>query len=290
MILKKIKIWLLATRAETLLLSISPITIGSFLAYKDIPLNIPLLILTYLYGIFLHLGTNLCNDYYDFIKGADNENRIAPFSTIQLNLTSLRQIKCAYSMFFIIAFLIGLVFVYRGGILVLMLFTLPIFSGFFYTASSKALGYLGFGELLVFIFFGPFAVLGTYFLQTLKLSYLPILTGLVPGLFAIIILSINNLRDKELDQKANKKTSAVRFGKTFVQTEILLSAFLIFIIPWTFYFFINKTVIITSSFFIFFIPFKPIIKLTNLFSLNKAIQKTVILQTVYTLLFCAGLL
>ncbi len=290
MIWKKIKIWFLATRVETLFISLSPITIGSFLAYLETSLNIYILILTYLYGIFLHLGTNLSNDYYDYLKGADNENRIAPFSTIQTKLTTLKEIKFAYLLFFILAFLIGIIFVSRGGKIVLLLFTLPIFCGFFYTGGSKALGYLGFGELLVFIFFGPFAVLGTYYLQTLKLSLVPILAGFAPGFLSVAILLINNLRDKELDRKANKKTLAVRLGKKFTQTEFLLSIILTFFIPWIFYFSMNNSLILTSSLFIFFIPFKLIFKCENLFLLNKAIQKMVIVQIVYTILFCLSLI
>lgn len=66
--LKNLKIWALATRAETLIASISPMIIGTFLASKEVKINYLILASTYLYGIFLHIGTNLSNDYYDFFK------------------------------------------------------------------------------------------------------------------------------------------------------------------------------------------------------------------------------
>lgn len=287
--MNKIKIWILATRAETIFISLSPIAIGSFLAYKETSINIPILILTFLYGIFLHLGTNLSNDYYDFLKGADNENRIAPLSTIQRNLTSLREVKFAFSLFFILAFLIGLIFIFRTGLITLLLFTLPIFAGYFYTGGTKALGYLGFGDILVFIFFGPFAVLGTYYLQTLKISYLPILAGFGPGFLSTAVLIINNLRDIELDKIVNKNTLAVKFGKKFTQLEFLFCIIFAFSIPWIFYFSLNKTFVLSSSLFIFFVPFKLIFKFENNFLLNKGIQKIAMLQIVYTVLFCLGM-
>lgn len=290
MLINKLKIWLSATRAETLFISISPITIGVFLAHKQTSLDMPILILTFLYGVFLHLATNLSNDYYDYIKGADNENRIAPFSTIQLKLTSLIQIKIAFLIFFSLAFVIGTMFIYKTGLLILILFALPIFSGFFYTGGSKPLGYLGLGEILVFIFFGPFCVLGTYYLQTLKLCYLPVLAGFANGFFATTILAINNLRDMHLDEKANKKTLAVRFGAKFAKTEILLLIFFAFSISLFFYFITKNIFFLTSLLLIFFIPFKTIFKLENLSLLNVAIQKIVMIQTAYTILFCIALI
>ena len=287
--LSKVKTWTVATRAETLVASISPIAIGACIVSTHTQLNISIFILTVLYGLFLHIGTNLSNDYYDFLKGADTEKRIAAFSSIQLKLTSLKQIKTAYTISFALAFIIGLYFVYIGGLLVLLLFTLPIFFGYFYTAGKKPLGYIGLGDILVLIFFGPFATLGTYYLQTLKISYLPILAGLAPGFLSTAILIVNNLRDIEVDRPANKKTLAVKMGKRFSQIEYFLCLFLTFIIPLLYYSITKKPFLLISSLTVFLAPFFLILKFKNPSQLNDGLKKTVLVLVIYTIVFCLGL-
>jgi 1,4-dihydroxy-2-naphthoate polyprenyltransferase len=290
MFLKNIKIWIKATRLETLIISICPITISAFLAHKEVEVNFLILFLSYLYGLFIHLGTNLANDYFDFIKGTDTPNRIAPLSTIQTNETSLKQIKIAYILCFSIAFIIGLFFIFRGGILPSLLFALPIFAGLFYTAGSKALGYIGLGEILVFLFFGPYAVLGTYFLQTLKISIIPIIIGCGIGFLATAVLVINNLRDMQTDKEADKNTLVVKFGKKFGQIEYFLCTIFAFLIPFIYFSISKKPLILCSSIFIFFVPFKLVKNYQESFLLNNGLQKTVFLTIIYTIFFCLGLI
>jgi 1,4-dihydroxy-2-naphthoate octaprenyltransferase len=289
MIPKKIKIWLLAARAETLFISICSIMIGVFLASLEVKLNIPILILTFLYGLFAHIGTNLSNDYFDYLKGADTENRIAPLSTIQNKLTSLKEVKIVYSTAFFLALLIGIIFIFRGGIIVFLMFSFPIIFGFLYTGGPYPLGYLGFGDLLVFIFLGPFSVLGTYFLQTLKFSYLPIIASLGTGFLSVAILTINNLRDLETDKIVNKNTLAVRFGKKFVQMEFIMSIILVFLSTYLSYLYLKKPLILSSLIIIFFVPFKLIFNFKNPKFLNDSMKKIAILQIIYTILFCISL-
>jgi len=291
MFYKKFKIWLLAIRAETLTLSICSITSGAFLAKNEVKLNYVILLLTYLYGLFLHIGTNLSNDYFDYLKDADNKNRIAPFSTLQRKLTSLKQIKVAYIISYVLAFLIGLFFLWINFSLVSLFFILPIICGFFYTAGKNALGYLGFGELLVLIFFGPFAVSGTYFLQTSHLSYLTIIGGLGIGFLITSVLVINNLRDTEIDRLANKKTLAVRFGKKFAIIEYYSLILFAFFIPLILFIILKqRPFLILSSLLLVFAPIKLIKSYKkNPFLLNLALQKTVMLVIIYTVFFCIGL-
>ena len=284
--MNKIKLWLEATRAETLLASLSPMVIGAVIASQYTQINISVLIFTFIYGLLLHVGTNLSNDYYDFIKGADTDERIAPFSTIQKGTTSLKKINIAFSICFLLAFLIGLLFILRGGIIVALLFTLPIIFGYFYTAGTKPLGYIGLGEILVLLFFGPFACLGTYYLQTLQISILPIIAGLGPGFLSIAILVVNNLRDIDVDKKANKNTLAVRFGKKFAQTEYSVCIFLAFLVPYLYFILSKKPLILSCSSFILLTPFKDIYKFKNPSILNDGLKKTVLLLVIYTIIFC----
>ncbi|NGX56029.1 MAG: 1,4-dihydroxy-2-naphthoate octaprenyltransferase [Candidatus Anoxychlamydiales bacterium] len=290
MVLEKFKIWVLATRANTLVVSICPIFLGSALALKVTNINFSVFLLTLCYGLFLHIGTNLSNDYYDYLKGVDTDNRIAPFSTIQLNLTSLKEIKIAFSLSFILAFFTGLILAFKSNILVATLFPIPIFFGLYYTKGKNPLGYMGLGEILVLIFFGPFASFGSYYLQTMKFSVLPIVVGLAPGLFSTAILVVNNLRDIDCDKRAKKNTLSVRFGKNFTKVEYYICLIAIFFIP-VIYFSITKNyLVLLANFAILLAPIKTIKNFKDLKVLNIALQKTVLSMILFSLIFFLGIL
>src|SRR5438874_11819410 len=104
--------------------------------------------------------------------------------------------------------------IYRAGSAIAVVAAASIASGLLYTAGKKPLAYLGLGELFVFIFFGPVAVSGTYYVQTLDFNMAVLVAGCAPGLLSCAILAINNLRDVEGDLKAGKMTLAVRFGRS----------------------------------------------------------------------------
>ena len=115
---------------------------------------------------------------------------------------------------FFLALLIGIYLVYQGGLIILLIGSFALVSGYCYTAGPYPLGYNGFGDIFVFIFFGLIAVPGTYYLQSGNLfSKESILIGSAIGFIAVAILCVNNIRDIESDKKVGKKTLAVRFGK-----------------------------------------------------------------------------
>jgi 1,4-dihydroxy-2-naphthoate octaprenyltransferase len=110
---------------------------------------------------------------------------------------------------------------------------LSIASGILYTAGPFPLAYIGASELFVVVFFGPVAVLGTYYVQALQFSSFAFWAGLVPGLLSTGLLAVNNLRDRNQDVKANKKTLAVRFGERFARLEyslVVLAAALVLLV------------------------------------------------------------
>jgi 1,4-dihydroxy-2-naphthoate octaprenyltransferase len=108
---------------------------------------------------------------------------------------------------------------------------LSIASGILYTGGPMPLGYLGLGDLFVLIFFGPVAVGGTYYVQSLEISEVVILAGFGPGLLATALLAVNNLRDEPTDKKVGKRTLAVRFGPGFARAEYLAAFALALILP-----------------------------------------------------------
>jgi 1,4-dihydroxy-2-naphthoate octaprenyltransferase len=187
--------------------------------------------LTLLAALSIQIGTNYCNDYFDFKKGADTHERLGPTRATQAGLVRPAQMRVAYQLAFAISALLGLALVWRGGLPILVIGLLSIASGIMYTAGKYALGYLGLSELFVLIFFGPVAVAGTYYLQTLHLNIGTVVAGLSPGLWSVAILCVNNLRDRQQDIKANKKTLAVRLGKEFAQYEYIACIALALLIP-----------------------------------------------------------
>lgn len=170
-------------------------------------------------ALLIQIGTNFANDYFDFVKGTDTEERIGPKRATQAGLVSPRTMLWATVLVFALAFVPGAYLVYRGGWPILAIGLVSVLCGVLYTGGPFPLGYLGLGDIFVLVFFGPVAVGGTYYVQTLTLSDDVLVAGLMPGLFSTAILTVNNLRDADTDVKTGKRTLAVRFGKSFARWE-----------------------------------------------------------------------
>lgn len=171
--------------------------------------------------LFIQIGTNFANDYYDFIKGADGNDRLGPQRMTQGGHVSPDIMKYAAFFCFLMAFVFGLFLVYHGGFQILIIGVLAIFFGLIYTAGPFALAYKGGAEIISYLFFGPISVMGTYYLQSLTWNWDLLYIGSGIGLISAAILVVNNTRDMASDAKANKRTWAVRFGKTFSYIEYI---------------------------------------------------------------------
>ena len=232
----KLKSWWSTARPNTLAVSIAPVLLGISLAFHNNQLNnIFVAFLTLVAAIMIQIGTNFINDYYDFIKGADDQNRLGPIRSAQSGLLSLSEIKYGGFMSFLIALIIGVYLVIEGGVPILIIGSLSLLSGYCYTGGPYPLGYNGLGDIFVFLFFGLLAVPGTYYLQTnILFDFNSILIGSSIGCIAVAILCVNNIRDVNTDKKIGKQTLAVRFGAFPViilfDTMILLSYFFIIIL------------------------------------------------------------
>lgn len=218
-----LKTWMLAARPKTLWAGAAPVIIGTALAATDGAFH-PLAALCALLGaLLIQIGTNFANDYFDFVKGTDTAERVGPIRATQAGLVTPSQMRNATMVVFGLAFLSGLFLVYRGGMPILALGLISILLGVLYTGGPFPLGYLGLGEVFVFIFFGPVAVAGTHYVQSLQWVPLAWLAGAAPGLISCAILIANNLRDADGDVKTGKRTLAVRFGKPFARREYALA-------------------------------------------------------------------
>jgi 1,4-dihydroxy-2-naphthoate octaprenyltransferase len=202
-----------AARPKTLGAAVAPVVVGTAMAAEAGAFHAASALCAALGAILIQIGTNFSNDYLDFVKGADRASRRGPTRATQAGWVSVTAMRRATILTFALAFLSGLYLIWRGGWPVLAIGVGSIASGVWYTAGRWSLAYLGLADLFVLVFFGPVAVGGTYYVQALAVSG-PVLTaGLAPGLLATGILLVNNLRDREEDARAGKKTLVVRFGR-----------------------------------------------------------------------------
>jgi 1,4-dihydroxy-2-naphthoate octaprenyltransferase len=227
----KVTIWILAARPKTLWAAVAPVMIGTAMAFES-GSGAWLPAAAALFGaVMIQIGTNFANDYFDYKTGADAGDRIGPMRMTQAGLVKPETMKFAFALAFLLAAGAGAYLTVHGGWPIVIIGVLSILCGILYTAGPYPLGYVGLGDLFVLVFFGPVAVGGTYYVQTLDITKSIIVAGFAPGLFSVAILTVNNLRDLDSDAKVGKKTLAVRFGRTFARMEYLLSLVIASAIP-----------------------------------------------------------
>ena len=214
-----LSVWVLAARPKTLWAAVAPVIIGAAMAFSDGQFHGPSVLCALLGALLIQIGANFVNDYSDSAKGTDTAGRLGPTRVTQAGLVAPHVMKRATVAVFLAACVPGLYIVVRGGWPFVVIGLLSILFGILYTAGPYPLGYLGLGDLLVLIFFGPVAVGGTYYVQALEINRTIVIAGLAPGLLSVAILTVNNLRDIDQDRLAGKRTLAVRFGRTFARFE-----------------------------------------------------------------------
>lgn len=217
--------WILAFRPKTLPASVSPILLGSALAFNHASFNTLLFIASIACAMFLQIAVNLANDYFDAQTGIDTEERIGPVRATQAKLISHRSMLHATILFSFFALLAGLFLIWQSHSLLLILGALSILAVFAYSGGPWPLASNGLGEFTVFIFFGWLAVAGTYFVQTQTFSLTALAYGSAAGFLSAAIMLVNNIRDINTDQQAGKNTLAVKLGD--VKSRRLYVAFLI---------------------------------------------------------------
>lgn len=283
--------WLLACRPKTLPAAIAPVIIGTTLAIGDGGFHLQSAVLCVIGALVIQIATNLANDYYDFKKGTDTKERLGPIRVTQAGLIAAKKVKLAYTLCFGIALIIAITLSLRGGWPLLAIGIAAVICGILYTAGPMALGYNGLGEIFAFIFFGPVAVAGTYYIQAREINPSVILAGIAPGLLSAAILVVNNLRDIQTDSKANKKTLAVRFGREFAQNQYFILIALASFMPIAIYAVIRDRfeIFASAAILLFALPsIRTIFTKTDGPSLNCVLANTGLLLLLYSLIFSLG--
>ncbi|MBE8221920.1 MAG: 1,4-dihydroxy-2-naphthoate octaprenyltransferase, partial [Bdellovibrionales bacterium] len=194
-------------RPKTLIASLSPVLVGSSLAFIDsqVIFSYSIFLFSLLSSLCIQIGTNLFNDYLDFKKGGDGDKRIGPKRLTQYFVKSI-YIKYWAIGFFVLASIFAIPLIIKSPLVVIIIGLASLFFGYLYTGSKWALAYTGMADFFVILFFGVVAVGGTYYLQTEAYPLPVFLTGLELGMLCCIILVVNNLRDIEEDSVNHKKT------------------------------------------------------------------------------------
>ena len=205
--------WMAATRPKTLPAAVAPVLVGSALAYNSGAFDPYLAMFAAIVALALQVGVNYANDYSDGIRGTDGV-RVGPTRLVGQGLASAAAVRRAAFGAFEAAALAGLgIVLLTDNWWLLLVGALAIVSAWFYTGGKKPYGYLGFGELFVFIWFGLVAVNGTVSVQTGALSdWRGWVLGSGAGALSCALLVANNLRDIPTDARAGKHTLAVKFG------------------------------------------------------------------------------
>ena len=283
--------WLLAVRVKTLPAAISPVILGTALSYHDGIFYHFIFFMTLLAAVLIQVGANFANDVYDFEKGSDRADRLGPQRATQSGLISPTDMKKAMWKIFALAIGVGFYLAYVGGWPIVIIGLASIAAGIAYTGGPYPLGYHGFGDIFVFLFFGLIAVPGTYYLQTGSVTELSLWLGAVMGMLVTAILVVNNLRDRDADIISGKKTLAVRFGKTFSNIQFILLVMLPFLLPFHLWRQWNKMSFLLT---LFTLPIAVhlIIQLFNNTGadLNKVLAGTARFLFIFTLLLSAGLI
>ena len=201
--------WLLGARVRTLPAAIAPVVVASSLAGDQFNWSRALLALAV--GIWLQIGVNFANDYSDGIKGTDDD-RVGPIRLVASGLASAKSVKTAAYISFLFASIAGLWLALLTSFILIPIGLLCIAAAWGYTGGKNPYGYRGLGEVSVFIFFGIVATVGSFYVQTERITLLSFIVAIPMGALSCAILTVNNIRDLDKDKVAGKRTFAVRVG------------------------------------------------------------------------------
>ena len=282
-------LWIQAARPKTLAACAIPVLVGGVLAAKDGLFSGPLFIAILVAALLIQITTNFANDYFDVKKGADTEKRLGPLRALQSGEVSERQMLLATMLTGVSALLVGIYLVTVGGVPILVIGILSLLFAILYTGGPFPLAYIGLGDVFVFIFFGPVAVGGTYFLFTEMVDIAALAVGCALGMISTAILVVNNIRDRETDRVANKNTLIVRFGAQFGRIEYLVLLIVPALIAVSLSFGAGNMSYIAAAYLLFaLVPIRNVLHSNDGAVLNRTLGQTGGLLIVYGVLFSVG--
>lgn len=295
-----IRIWIKAFRLRTLPLALSSAILGSFLAYAQGTFQWKILILATTTTLFLQVLSNLANDYGDAMHGIDNVHRLGPGRVTQSGLVTKKQMRFMITLFVTLSLASGSLLIFTGlhhiGWKTILIFFLlgvsAIFAAIKYTVGKNPYGYIGLGDIFVFIYFGIVGVAGTYYLHVNSFDPWIMLPAAAIGLLSSGVLNLNNMRDIENDARSGKRTLVVYIGKPAAKIYhmMLISLSIIFSLVYTFVHFnsfYQFLFILTCPLFV--LNMIVVMKNTEPGELNKELKKLALSTFAFSITFGLGL-
>ena len=203
--------WVAGARPRTLPAAVVPVLVGTAVAATQGGVIWWRALFALVVSLAIQVGTNYANDYADGVRGTD-DRRVGPLRLVASGLASPAAVKRAAFAAFGVAGLFGIALALAAGPQLILVGAACLAAGWFYTGGSKPYGYVGLGEVAVFVFFGLVATVGSAYVHTETVTGLAVLASIPVGLLATALLVVNNLRDIPTDAAAGKRTLAVRLG------------------------------------------------------------------------------
>ena len=208
-----IKAWILAARPKTLAAAATPVLLGCALAYTDGIFQWIPAILCFLFAFSMQIDANFINDYYDYLKGSDREDRLGPERACAQGWITLSAMKKGMIFITLLSCFWGLLLLRYCGLEMIPVGLLCVLFAFLYTAGPYPLAYHGWGDVLVIVFFGFVPVGCTYYTMAHDWTWNVTIACAACGLVSDLLLMLNNYRDREQDKISGKRTLIVRFGE-----------------------------------------------------------------------------
>ena len=224
-------IWIAGARPRTLPAAVVPVAVGTAVAVGD-GVTAWRALAALVVALAIQVGTNYANDYQDGVRGTDDV-RVGPVRLVASGLAPASAVRTAALAAFGVAAVAGLALAAAVGWELVLVGLVSFAAGWLYTGGPKPYGYLGLGEVFVFVFFGLVATVGSTYVQTGEITGLAVCAAVPVGLLATALLVVNNLRDIPTDTEAGKKTMAVRLGDRttrIVYVTMLVDVFLLVVV------------------------------------------------------------
>ena len=287
-----LSVWWSAVRPATLAASVSAVLAGTAVAVHDGGASLWAGLGALIVGLGMQLGVNFANDYSDFVRGADAQ-RVGPVRAASSGVVPPQHVRWAAIAAFAVAALAGVALSVAIDWRLLLVGAACILAGWLYTGGPRPYGYLGLGEVFVFVFFGLVATVGTEYVETGRITALGVLIGCGIGFLATAILVLNNLRDIDTDRAAGKRTLATRIGRQPTRWLLVVLACAAFAVPIVI--FMTKLASVTVMAMHFGIPIASVPVRTAFAStappvLVRALQRMAMTELAYALLFTLGIL
>jgi 1,4-dihydroxy-2-naphthoate octaprenyltransferase len=223
--------WWLAIRPKTLPAAACPVVVGSACAVSDHKFSALMFAAALAGALLIQISVNLANDYFDFLYHIDTPDRKGPKRMTQSGLIPPETVRNAFLLTMLLALGLGIFLILKGGLVILYIVIASLIGILCYSAGPYPIASNGLGEVFVFIFFGPVAVLGTYYLMAGSVTPAVFVASVPVGLMVTAIIVVNNLRDIETDARAGKRTLAVIIGPWRTKVEFVFLVLFSFLIP-----------------------------------------------------------